>query len=130
MAASTIVAVPSKGWRLTNSRTRSMGKAGIRGAKKGAHYSAPPPLGMATRARVRPGSASRRCGVALAALLLWAQAGPARAAAPAPGHAEVDARKAEEQLESIRSEIERITHEVSVEAVERDRLTRELRSAE
>jgi septal ring factor EnvC (AmiA/AmiB activator) len=107
-----------------------MGKVGVRGAKKGAHYSAPPPPGTATPACVRPGFASRRRAVALAALLLVAQGGPAPAAAPAPGHPEVDARKAEEQLESIRSEIERITHEVSVEAVERDRLARELRSAE
>jgi len=55
------------------------------------------------------------------------------AAAPAPGappHSEAEARRAEEQLQAVRSEIERVTREVSVEQVERNRLTRELRNAE
>ena len=48
----------------------------------------------------------------------------------APAHSEADARRAEEQLQAVKSEIERVTREVSAEQVERDRLTRELRSAE
>jgi len=48
----------------------------------------------------------------------------------APARPETDARRAEQQLESVKSEIERITREVSAEQVERDRLTRELKSAE
>ena len=67
-------------------------------------------------------------GLLAAALLL--AAGRIAALAGAPAHAETDARKAEEQLESVKSEIERITREVSAGEVERDRLTRELRSAE
>jgi len=68
--------------------------------------------------------------VALGAVLLVALARAASAAAPPPGHPEADAHKTEEQLQAIKTEIERITHEVSTESVERDRLTRELRSAE
>ena len=74
------------------------------GAKKGAHYSG------------------------LALMALWALA-----AAPAPGapqHPEADARKAEADLREVKSEIERVTRQVSEEQVERDRLTQELRSAE
>ncbi|HXY75614.1 MAG TPA: hypothetical protein VEH54_01780, partial [Steroidobacteraceae bacterium] len=49
------------------------------------------------------------------------------AAAPAPpAHSEADARRAEEQLKAVKSEIERVTREVTQEQVERDRLTREL----
>jgi septal ring factor EnvC (AmiA/AmiB activator) len=51
-------------------------------------------------------------------------------AAGAAAHPEADAKKTEEQLQAVKSEIERITREVSTEQVERDRLTRELRSAE
>ena len=43
---------------------------------------------------------------------------------------ESDAKKAESELQAVKSEIDRITKEVSGEQVERDRLTRELRSAE
>jgi septal ring factor EnvC (AmiA/AmiB activator) len=43
---------------------------------------------------------------------------------------ENDAKKAESELQNVKSEIERITKEVSGEQVERDRLTKELRSAE
>jgi septal ring factor EnvC (AmiA/AmiB activator) len=50
-------------------------------------------------------------------------------AAPA-SHSESDTRKAEEQLQAVKAEIERVTREVSTEQVERDRLTRELRGAE
>ncbi len=49
--------------------------------------------------------------------------------APA-GHPETDARKAEADLQAVKSEIERITREVSAEQVERDRLTQELRTSE
>ena len=53
----------------------------------------------------------------------------ALAAKPA-ARPENDAKKAESELQSVKSEIERITKEVSGEQVERDRLTKELRSAE
>ncbi|HUI61278.1 MAG TPA: peptidoglycan DD-metalloendopeptidase family protein [Steroidobacteraceae bacterium] len=43
---------------------------------------------------------------------------------------ESDARKAEAELQAVKSEIDRVTRQVSSEQVERDRLTRELRSAE
>jgi murein hydrolase activator len=56
---------------------------------------------------------------------------PALAAPPSnAARSESDARKAEEQLQAVRSEIERVTREVSAEQVERDRLTRDLRGAE
>jgi septal ring factor EnvC (AmiA/AmiB activator) len=84
--------------------------------KKGAHYSAPVWGGTAGPLPV--------AAAVLAALL----AGPAaRAAAPA---AEADARRTQEQLQAVKAEIERVTREVSTEQVERDRLTRSLRSAE
>jgi septal ring factor EnvC (AmiA/AmiB activator) len=51
------------------------------------------------------------------------------AATPAP-RAETDAQKAESKLQAVKSEIDRITRQVSGEQVEHDRLTRELRSAE
>jgi murein hydrolase activator len=55
------------------------------------------------------------------------------AGAPKPGGAtrpEADAKKAESELQAVKSEIERVTRQVSEEQVERDRLTRDLRSAE
>jgi septal ring factor EnvC (AmiA/AmiB activator) len=94
------------------------------GAQKGAHYSAPLPFG--TPARPPP---ARPRKPLLAALLLSALAGAAGLPA-APGHPEADARKAEQELQGVRAEIERITREVSAEQVERDRLTHELKSAE
>jgi septal ring factor EnvC (AmiA/AmiB activator) len=51
----------------------------------------------------------------------------AAAAGPKP---EADARKAEAELQAVKSEIERVTREVSASQVERDRLTRDLKSAE
>jgi murein hydrolase activator len=81
-----------------------MREAGMPGAKKGAHYSG---LGL---------------------MVLWALA-----AAPVPGapqRPEADARKAEADLKEVKSEIERVTRQVSEEQVERDRLTRDLRTAE
>ncbi len=92
-----------------------MGEAGLPGAKKGAHYSAPLPFG--TSAAV--------LGVLAALGLLWGAS--AARAAPRP---EGDAQKTEERLAAVKAEIERITREVSAEQVERDRLTGELRSAE
>jgi septal ring factor EnvC (AmiA/AmiB activator) len=102
-----------------------MGKPSMPGAKKGAHYSAPMPFGTA-----RPAGPRRGCGAPpwLAGMLL-----ASLAAAPLPGapaHPEADTRKTEEQLQAVKSEIERITREVSSEQVERDRLTRELKAAE
>lgn len=52
------------------------------------------------------------------------------ALAAAPGRTESEAKKTEKQLEAVKSEIDRISREVSGEQVERDRLTKELRSAE
>jgi murein hydrolase activator len=73
---------------------------------------------------MRFGTPPRGVVPALLALLCGS---PLPAAAP---HPEADARKAEEQLQAVKSEIERVTREVSESQVERDRLTRELRSAE
>jgi septal ring factor EnvC (AmiA/AmiB activator) len=91
-----------------------LGEAGLPGAKKGAHYSAPLPFG----------TPSARAVVAALALL-WAPF----PAVPAP-KAEGETQKAEARLEAVKAEIERITREASAEAVERDRLTGELKSAE
>jgi septal ring factor EnvC (AmiA/AmiB activator) len=49
---------------------------------------------------------------------------------PAANRPENEARKTEKQLEAVKTEIDRISRQVSGEQVERDRLTRELRSAE
>ena len=48
----------------------------------------------------------------------------------AASRTESQAKQAESELQSVKSEIDRITRQVSGEQVERDRLTRELRSAE
>ena len=59
------------------------------------------------------------------------RAPPAGAAAPPPPvRSEAEARKAEEQLQSVKAEIERVTREVSAAQLEHDRLARELRTAE
>ena len=58
-------------------------------------------------------------------LALTLCAGSAAAAPP-----DSDARKAEAELQSVKSEIERVTRQVGEEQVERDRLARELRTAE
>jgi len=88
------------------------------GAKKGAHYSAPMPFGTSVALRVAAG--------ALALMVLGSAPLPAAPAA----HPETDARKAEAELQAVKSEIERITRQVSAEQVERDRLTQELRTSE
>jgi murein hydrolase activator len=95
-----------------------MGKAGMPGAKKGAHYSAPVLFGTSRARRVAAG--------ALALMVLGNAPLPG---APAP-HSEADARKAEAELQAVKTEIERITRQVSAEQVERDRLTNELRTSE
>ena len=97
------------------------------GAKNGAHYSARLPFG--TPAARPPGCALRARRVAAAALAWMVLGGAALPAAPA-GHPEADARKAEAELQAVKSEIERITRQVSLEQVERDRLTQELRTSE
>jgi septal ring factor EnvC (AmiA/AmiB activator) len=48
----------------------------------------------------------------------------------ASGQASADAQKTEAQLEAVKSEIERVSRQVSSDEVERGRLTKELRSAE
>src|SRR6266853_3771018 len=118
MSATTTAVAPASQWLLlTYSRRRSMGKAGLPGAKKGAHYSAPLPFGT---------PAAPLAALALALMVLGS--------APLPGapvgHPETDARKAEAELQAVKSEIERITRQVSAEQVERDRLTQELRTSE
>jgi septal ring factor EnvC (AmiA/AmiB activator) len=60
-------------------------------------------------------------------LAAFASVPPGIAATTRP---ENDAQKAETELQAVKSEIDRITRQVSAEQVERDRLTRELRSAE
>jgi murein hydrolase activator len=92
-----------------------MGKAGMPGAKKGAHYSALMPFGT---------SGARRLAAGVLALMVLGSA-PLPAAPP-----ETDARKAEAELQAVKAEIERITRQVSAEQVERDRLTHELRTSE
>ena len=91
------------------------------GAQKGAHYSAPLSFGTP-----RAGRSARAWAAVLAGC--WLCAGPGAGAAP--NRAETDARKTEAQLQAVKSEIERISREVSGEQVERDRLSRELTSAE
>jgi murein hydrolase activator len=46
------------------------------------------------------------------------------------GQPQTDARKAEAELQAVKSEIEKITRQVNDEQVQRDRLSRELKSAE
>jgi septal ring factor EnvC (AmiA/AmiB activator) len=92
------------------------------GSQKGAHYSA--------RAARVPGGA--RGGLETLLVMLiggLALAGAGLAGTPA-ARPEADARKTEAQLEAVKAEIERVTREVSQSQVERDRLTRDLKSAE
>src|SRR5580658_4028627 len=100
--------------------------AGRAGRKKGAHYSAPMPAGPLPRipAARRPERARfpPRLHAFLGVLLGFATAWAAGAA----NRTETDAQKAESELQSVKSEIDRITRQVSEEQVERDRLTRDL----
>lgn len=88
-------------------------------AKKAAHYS--------LRARIRGAAGVLLLAAAVSAGGFAAAAGASKPEASKP---EADARKAEAQLQAVKSEIERVTREVSEAQVERDRLTRDLRSAE
>jgi septal ring factor EnvC (AmiA/AmiB activator) len=62
--------------------------------------------------------------------MLMLAAGGLAVAAGGPRPEEADAKKAEVELQAVKSEIERVTREVSASQVERDRLTRDLKSAE
>jgi murein hydrolase activator len=83
------------------------------GLKKGAHYSAPI---MTNRIRI---------GL-LTTLVLCATPGSTLPAAESGA----DAKKTEAELQAIKSEIERASRQISDEQVEKDRLSKELRSAE
>jgi septal ring factor EnvC (AmiA/AmiB activator) len=72
---------------------------------------------------------SRRSLLGPGFLALMALCGVPDLAVPA-AQSEADARKTEAELQAVKSEIERVTRQVSEEQVERDRLSRELRSAE
>ena len=86
---------------------------------------------MAEEAKLLTQKGAHYSLAAAALVTLLAAALPAAAAPPASGsRPDSDARKAEEQLQAVKAEIERVTREVSAEQVERDRLTRELRGAE
>jgi murein hydrolase activator len=91
-----------------------MGAGQVRGAKKGAHYSAP--------------AVFSAVAAAVGALGLCLASGLLRAAPPA--RPETDTKKTEAQLAAVKAEIERITREVAASQVQRDRLTRDLKSAE
>src|ERR1700747_1515242 len=109
------------------SSTRSIGQRMPPGAQKGAHYSAPMHHGTPRRRRLA--CVPRLPLLALAAAVLLALVRPTPVAHAAE-HPEADAREAEQQLQAVKAEIERVTREGSAERVERDRLTRELRAAE
>jgi len=99
------------------------------GRKKGAHYSAPgrrliAGLPGARNWRARPGP-WLALAAAVALGLLTGRPLPA-----APAQPESDARKAEADLQAVKSEIDRVTRQISNDQVERDRLTRDLRTAE
>ena len=99
------------------------------GLKKGAHYSAPMEL-LPGRLRIWMALRNRRPLFGAAAASLLALLGGWDVAVPAAPPPEADARKTEAELQAVKSEIERVTQQVSEEQVERDKLSRELRSAE
>ncbi len=70
----------------------------------------------------------RPARLAAAVLALLTLCAPGRSV-PA-GQSEADARKTEAELQAVKSEIERVSRQVGEEQVQRDRLSRELRSAE
>src|SRR3981081_3852450 len=106
------------------SRRRSM-RAGL---KKGAHYSAPMGL-LPGLLRIRMALHNRRVIFGPWPLTLLVLSGGWDLAVPAVVP-EADARKTEAELQAVKSEIDRVTRQVSEEQVERDKLSRELRSAE
>jgi murein hydrolase activator len=88
------------------------------------------PLSFRASPRVRGSTLPLALAAAGALALLHLAAGSAPAAATPANRPEADAKKAESELQAVKSEIDRITRQVSGEQVERDRLTKELRSAE
>ncbi|MDB6042855.1 MAG: hypothetical protein JWM63_1406 [Gammaproteobacteria bacterium] len=76
------------------------------------------------RPRRRAAQRFSRCCIGLLAAFAWVAPGFAA------GRPDNDAQKAETELQAVKSAIDRITRQVSAEQVERDRLTRELRSTE
>lgn len=65
-----------------------------------------------------------------AVLVTWAILGGASGRVSAAQPEAANARKTEAELQAVKSEIERVTRQVSEEQVERDKISRELRSAE
>jgi septal ring factor EnvC (AmiA/AmiB activator) len=98
------------------------------GLKKGAHYSAPMGL-LPGRLRIWMALRKNRLLYGAGTLTLLALLGGWDVAVPA-APPDADARKTEAELQAVKSEIERVTRQVSEEQVERDKLSRELRSAE
>src|SRR4029077_6923023 len=96
------------------SSRRSMGAGQVRGAKKGAHYSAPAVFSAVA-------AAVGALGLCLASGLLRA------APPPRPGG---DTKKPEAERVAVKAKIGRITRELAASQVQRDRLTRDLKSAE
>ena len=86
------------------------------GTQKGAHYSACRPQGT--------GAGLKASFVAFLAL------SGAVAAAPPAARPDAEARRTEEQLQGVRAEIDKISREIAQSQVERDRLSRDLKSAE
>lgn len=94
------------------------------GHKKGAHYNAP--MVMVLRQMRFRGPSALRSGLAALLVVLCGAPGPA---APA-GRPDSDAQKTEAELQAVKSEIERVSRQVGEEQVEKDRLAKELRTAE
>src|SRR5579864_1290597 len=120
----------SQGWWLRYSGSRSIRGVEVGGGQKGAHYSAPMPSPKSGFARPR-GPLRRSLaalGCCFAALLLLELA--PQAAVKKPHGAKPSTRQTEAELQAVKSQIERISRQVSAEQVERDHLSRELRSAE
>lgn len=74
------------------------------------------------------GRTARGLAVPFLALLLAVPGGGREGVAA--GQPQADARKTEAELQAVKSEIERITRQVGEDQVQRDRMARELRSAE
>src|ERR1700761_434136 len=81
------------------------------------------PVEARKRARIIAPLFTSVCCVFVAILGGWALAGAA-------GRSESDASKAEAELQAVRSEIDRISKQVNEDQVQRDRISRELKSAE
>jgi septal ring factor EnvC (AmiA/AmiB activator) len=100
------------------------------GLKKGAHYSAPL-VQVRGQLTFSEGIALKPLGPWLRTLLLTilVLCGAVSPGAPAV-QSEADARKTEAELQAVKSEIERVTKQVGDEQVAKDRLSKELRTAE